>query len=137
MNEPLEPGEERRFPIKRSVLMRRAMRLLCPICARGRPFPGLLQIEEQCDHCDYRYTREPGYFLGAIYFNYGVTGVFVSAWAAVATFVWELDFWLQILLPITFLLAFPIWFLRYSRALWMAFDLSWDPLKAGESKLYN
>jgi hypothetical protein len=64
-------------------------------------------MHESCDHCGLRYQREPGYFLGSIYFNYGLT----------APIVWPLAL---------FCLLFPLWFFRYARSLWLGFDHFFD-----------
>jgi hypothetical protein len=50
----------------------------CPNCGQARVFkkPGGLfkmpQMHEQCPVCHYKFYREPGYFLGAMYISYGI-----------------------------------------------------------------
>ena len=50
----------------------------CPNCDEGHVFKqnrGLLQLPEMvdaCEECGYRFDREPGYFLGAMYISYGL-----------------------------------------------------------------
>lgn len=50
----------------------------CPHCGQGRIFEKrtrvfeLPKMKEACDRCGYRYDREPGYFLGAMYISYGL-----------------------------------------------------------------
>jgi uncharacterized protein (DUF983 family) len=49
----------------------------CPKCSQGYVFKqniSLLKLpimNDECDKCKYRYDREPGYFLGAMYISYG------------------------------------------------------------------
>jgi uncharacterized protein (DUF983 family) len=49
----------------------------CPHCREGFVFKqdvNLFQLpvmNDQCDKCNYRFDREPGYFLGAMYLSYG------------------------------------------------------------------
>lgn len=49
----------------------------CPNCGEGQVFkPGtkLFQIpvmHKRCEVCNYKFDREPGYFLGAMYISYG------------------------------------------------------------------
>ncbi len=38
-------------------------------------FTGLLSMNRQCARCGLVYEREPGYFLGSIYINYGLTAM--------------------------------------------------------------
>ena len=35
-------------------------------------------MSPRCAVCDLRYEREPGYFLGSIYINYGLTALLVT-----------------------------------------------------------
>jgi hypothetical protein len=65
--------------------------------------------------------------LGSIYFNYGVTALLVVVMYFTMFFRdWLTDGQRLIVLSL-FAVAFPMWFFRYARALWMAFDERWDP----------
>ena len=50
----------------------------CPNCGKGEIFYKKKQLLElphmrvACDRCRYRFYREPGYFLGAMYISYGL-----------------------------------------------------------------
>ena len=109
------------------TLFQRALRLRCPRCGTGKLFRGWLTMPTHCDDCGWKYQREPGYFLGSIYFNYGVTAFLVTAIYLPLFFVWEVPS--RVLLPMTlaFCVLFPLWFFRYARALWMAWDFLADP----------
>jgi len=111
------------------VLIGRALRLRCPACGRGRIFRGLFTMHDVCRECGRPFQRGPGFFLGSIYFNYGVTGLAVIVIYFANFFAqWITDRQVLILLT-TFALFFPLWFFRYARALWVAFDELWDPTK--------
>ena len=73
------------------------------------------------------YEREPGFFLGTIYFNYGLTALVATIAFPVMVFVLRVD--QNVALPITmaFVLLFPLWFFRYARSLWLGFDQYIDP----------
>ena len=60
----------------RTVVLR-ALRLKCPVCGKGGIANGLLNTQEKCSACETDFVVESGYFLGAIYFNYGVTVLLV------------------------------------------------------------
>ncbi len=54
---------------------------LCPRCRKGKifksPFYSLRKFDdmyELCPHCGLRYEVEPGYFVGAMYVSYAVSG---------------------------------------------------------------
>lgn len=111
----------------RGAMRRRALRLRCPWCGVGEMFRGLLAMNERCSGCGLKFEREPGYFLGSIYLNYGVAVAaavglhFLLAdaleWSATAEFA--------LIAPVA--AALGLLFFRWARALWLAFDLSIDP----------
>ena len=112
------------------VLVSRAMRLRCPTCGRGKLFRGWFTMHEACPHCGRKFGRGPGFFLGSIYFNYGVTAVVVIV-LYFTFFFTEVLSDRQVLVVMTLIaLLFPVWFFRYARALWVAFDELWDPALA-------
>jgi hypothetical protein len=84
-------------------------------------------MHNTCWTCGRNFNRDPGYLLGSIYFNYGVTALLVVAMYFLMYFRgWLADRDRLIVLSL-FAVGFPIWFFRYARALWMAFDERWDP----------
>ena len=90
-------------------------------------FASWFRNHDRCPACGRKFNRAPGYFLGSIYFNYGATAALMIA-GYFAVFFWKGRVghaWLGALAA--FCLVFPLWFFRYARALWVAFDESWDP----------
>ena len=109
------------------VLVARAIRLRCPACGLGKIFRGWFTMHDACPHCGRPFERGPGFFLGSIYVNYGVTAVLVIV-IFFACFFSDVLTDRQLLVAMSvFALVFPIWFFRYARALWIAFDELWDP----------
>jgi hypothetical protein len=89
-------------------------------------FKGLFRMHESCAHCGLKYEREPGYFLGSIYINYGVTAFLLTAgWIAMRYgFGFEAR---NLLIPFALcLVVFQTLFFRYARALWLAMDCRFD-----------
>src|SRR6478609_10637763 len=89
-------------------------------------FSGLFRTNECCAHCHLKFEREPGYFLGSIYINYGITAVIITiAWVTLR-FGYDVDpKWLMVGFLI-FLVVFQSLFFRYARALWLAMDCRLD-----------
>jgi uncharacterized protein (DUF983 family) len=64
--------------MKKSNLFVRALKDSCPNCGEGTvflPSNGLFKLPEmleKCEKCSYRFDREPGYFIGALYISYGL-----------------------------------------------------------------
>ncbi len=105
----------------------RACRLRCPFCGHGKLFRGWLTMNANCDFCGKEFEREPGFFLGSIYFNYGLTALIVTVLYPVILFLGWMSNGALLLTTLVFCILFPIWFFRYARSLWLGFDQFVDP----------
>jgi hypothetical protein len=81
----------------------------------------------RCQGCVHTYERAPGYFLGSIYLNYGltailVTAIYLSVWAGELMHPDRL-LWLCT----AFAVLFPLLVHRWARSFWMAMDQWFDP----------
>ena len=83
-------------------------------------------MNNRCEKCEFTYEREPGYFLGSSYINYGWTAI--SMTVAYVFFHFTLGLPNYYVMPplVTYSVVFPIFFHRYARALWLAFDCYFD-----------
>lgn len=121
-----------------AAIARRALRLRCPRCGGSPLFPGTgpgrrgladrwFRMASSCPLCGLRYERAQGYFVGAIYVNYGATtliavgGAFLLWAEAGISPVAQLGLW------IPFAVLFPLWFFRYARSLWLAVEYFVNP----------
>lgn len=102
---------------------RALVRQRCPLCRHGPIFRGGITMNETCPVCGVKFEREQGYFLGAMYFSFGLSSILLVTLFILGS--WLLPDWESI--PIgglafgVFLLFVPIIF-RYSRVLWIYFD---------------
>ncbi len=115
-------------------LVGRALRLRCPVCGTGELCKGLFRMEERCPDCGMIAEREPGFFLGSIYANYGATAVLTPVLFAVLRFGTSLPRPVVLGITLSVAIIFPIWFFRYARSLWLAFDQFHDPRPATPSE---
>lgn len=86
-----------------------------------------LRMNAQCEHCGTKFEREAGFFLGSIYFNYGLTALLVTVTYLILFFKRLESHPLTIAGTLTFVVLFPLWFHRYARSLWLGFDQFMDP----------
>jgi hypothetical protein len=89
-------------------------------------FAGLFRMHETCSICGLKFEREPGYFLGSIYINYGFAALATTAAWMVLRYQFDLP-----RLPVAWgLLLFCVLsgalFFRYARALWLAMDCRFE-----------
>lgn len=126
-DQPIEPRLEHVSRIGNAALLGRAIRRRCPNCGVGKVYAGFTQLET-CDNCRYRFSREYGYFLGALIVAYAVIGATaLTAMLILASIGAPTLVALGIPLA-TSLLVLPF-FIPLSHTLWMAIDVRFDPPK--------
>lgn len=108
------------------------LRQLCPRCREGAIFRaplwrGFLAMHERCPVCGLKFDREPGYFIGAMYFSYLLS---IVPTFAIALTLWQWTRW-----PFNWVMvgAFVCYLpfvpavTRYARVLWIYVDRYFDP----------
>lgn len=80
-----------------------------------------------CQCCGLKFEREPGFFLGSIYVNYGLTALLVTAAYFALFFTDTLTDPQRLWTLVVFSAVFPLWFFRYARSIWLGFDHLFDP----------
>ena len=75
-------------------------------------------------------TREPGFYLGSIYINYGLTALLVTAGYFALYFTEVVSPDMALWLCMAFCLLFPLCFFRFARSLWLGLDYYFDPKTA-------
>jgi hypothetical protein len=82
-----------------------------------------------CPHCDLKFEREQGYFVGAIYVNYAATVLLaIPGFFVLDTFT-NMTIHQQLALWVSFAIIFPLLFFHHSRSLWLALDHILSPAK--------
>jgi uncharacterized protein (DUF983 family) len=115
------------------TILLRSTRLRCPVCGQGKLFVDWLRMRQHCPQCGVQFERESGFFLGSIYFNYGLTALIVAVAYPVLLFGEYVSERRLVWLALAFVVLFPLWFFRYARSLWLGFDEYCDPRQRPES----
>jgi len=106
------------------------------MCGRGKLFRGWFTMHAKCPACGGDFHRGEGFFLGSIYFNYGLTALIVAVAYPLLHFNHVLDGLLPrgslLWMALAFVIFFPLLFFRHARSLWLAFDQFYDP-REGET----
>lgn len=109
------------------------IRQRCPRCFQGRVFKGMFAMHETCPHCGLKFFREQGYFLGAMYYAYGMGAILLGI---ITLLIWWLilpEWAFHEVVPVAlipFVFFVPMIF-RYSRVLWLHLDHTFDPVEKG------
>ena len=99
----------------------RALRLRCPRCGGAPLFRSYLSMHDACPACGLDFRQESGYYVGAMWFNYGLTAA-----TGLTAGLLLLDR-VKIELLVAGLCAWgvlcPVLFFRHSRAFWLGLEL--------------
>jgi uncharacterized protein (DUF983 family) len=100
----------------------RGLAVRCPRCGQGRLFRGWFRMHDGCAACGLTFRREPGFYLGSIYINYGVTVILTGL--LYAALVLGLGLPQQTALGACLVMAvvLPLAFFRQARSLLLAMD---------------
>ncbi|MCA9216591.1 MAG: DUF983 domain-containing protein [Planctomycetales bacterium] len=89
-------------------------------------------MNKRCSSCQLQFERESGFFLGAIYFNYGLTALIVTVLYVGMLISRSVSPFYMKAIPLTIAVAFPLSFFRHARSLWLGFDYFIDPRETNE-----
>lgn len=116
----------------------------CPRCHEGKfwpagPIGNLLThkggMYETCSHCGLKYTREIGFWYGAMYVSYAVgVAIFVALWVATSVLGPDLSVFAQMGIVIAGIIALAPFNYWSSRLMWINFFVKYsgDELKETE-----
>ncbi len=116
------PGGVPLVPAPGRTVAWRALMLRCPRCGGGHVFAGWFRMREACPACGFRFEREPGYFVGAIYVNYAITAAVALGGTWLLDDLIGLSLRTQLALAIGLALLCPVAFFHLARAVWLAVD---------------
>jgi uncharacterized protein (DUF983 family) len=115
----------RKLPL--GTVLSRAAQLRCPRCGEGKLFFKAFRMYQNCPNCKLRYERDPGYFLGSTYINYGFTALILTVSYLVLHFIVGIGNRLLFWPLVMFVVLFPMLLFRYARSFWLALDRFVDP----------
>ena len=102
--------------------------LRCPRCRRGPIFRTRWSAYDRCPDCGLIYVREPGYFVGSMYFSYGLGIPITLMFTSIAYLLLpHRHLYEHVLIAWAAMLPLVPWIYRLSRSLWLHFDRYFDP----------
>ena len=100
----------------------RGLSLRCPRCGGGRLFRGFFRMHDACSSCGLTFRREPGFYLGSIYINYGITVIVTGLLYAALALGLGLSQRTALGICLAVAVLFPLAFFRHARAFLLAMD---------------
>jgi len=116
------PASTPGFAVGRLTALRRGFALRCPRCGTGRLFRGWFRMHDGCTSCGLSFEREPGFYLGSIYINYGVTVVVTGAAYAAAVLAAGVSSRVALGGCLVIAVVLPILFFPFARSLLLTLD---------------
>ncbi|MCY3722973.1 MAG: DUF983 domain-containing protein [Candidatus Poribacteria bacterium] len=107
-------------------ILRRSFQLKCPRCSEGTLFQTYFRMCVHCSVCDLKFERESGYFIGAMYLNYGATVLIAFPSYFLFETLTSIPFYVNLGVWALFSAIFPVLFYRYSKSLWLNFDYAFS-----------
>lgn len=110
------------------------LKMKCPKCHEGDLFPTStfsfqkpFDMHTHCPNCNENYAPEPGFYYGAMFISYIITGWFCLAFVGllILGFGWSINSsFIALIFVIT---ALFVWIFRISRSLWINIVVKYDP----------
>lgn len=100
----------------------------CPNCNKGKVFVdksfyfsmGFPKMHSNCSNCNNKYEKEPGFFFGAMFINYGLAvGEALLIFAISSLFIEETFDYRKLIIISTVLLLLVSFNIRLSRMIWI------------------
>jgi uncharacterized protein (DUF983 family) len=91
----------------------------CPVCWKGAMFTAPWRMNDHCPHCNYKFDKGNGYFVGAMYSSYTLS-LALAMGLAVGLFLAGLPTWANLtVIGVVLCVVGPLVIFPYSRVLWV------------------
>ena len=105
----------------------------CPRCRRSKffvepfEFSNPVNMKHSCEVCQQRFEPEPGFYFGAMFISYIVSGwAYIGiALTLVFAFGWSVEAAMGVVIAVAIITFFKL--LRLSRSLWLHLMVKYDP----------
>ena len=119
--------------LKKGTKLYSILHLKCPRCQEGDLFPTptfsfkkSFDMPETCPHCGQRYFLEPGFYYGAMFISYLITGFFSLAFIGGMMFGFGLSVDVSFLFLVVVMALLFVWFFRVARAIWINVNVKYS-----------
>ncbi len=81
---------------------------------------------DRCPKCQQKYELEPGFYYGAMFISYILTGWFCLFFVGGCMWFLDMSVNASFLVLIVVLTIFFVWIFRISRSIWLSFNVKYD-----------
>ena len=117
-------------------MLGRALARRCVVCGGRGAFASYFRLRDACPQCGLSYEREEGYWVGAMILNIGGAQLaFFAFFIGGLLLTWPDPPWTFFAVGgIAIMIAFPILFYPWSKALWLWGDLTIRPSEDAKAR---
>lgn len=116
--------------------------LKCPRCHEGNLFPTgsfsfnkPFDMPETCPNCGQKYFLGPGFYYGAMFISYIITGFFCLFFVGGLILFTDISVNTSFVLLLIVMAILFVWFFRVARAIWININVKYNPEAAAQAKL--
>lgn len=109
------------------------LNMKCPRCHEGDlfdtgsfSFSKPFDMPGNCPKCGQKYFLEPGFYYGAMFISYILTGWFCLIFVGTLMLVFKLSWQTTFVLLLLGIGVLFVWFFRISRAIWININVKYD-----------
>jgi uncharacterized protein (DUF983 family) len=106
----------------------------CPRCQEGDlfetgsfSFQKSFDMPENCPKCGQKYFLGPGFYYGAMFISYIITGFYALIFCGVLILVLGTSWQTAFFTMLGSMIILFVWFFRLARAVWINFNVKYDP----------
>lgn len=110
------------------------LNMKCPRCHEGDlfetgsfSFQKSFDMPETCPNCGQKYFLGPGFYYGAMFISYIITGFYALIFCGVLIFVFNTTWQTAFYSMLASMVILFVWFFRLARAVWINFNVKYDP----------
>jgi len=94
----------------------------CPRCRVGSVFLGFYSMNALCPHCGFKFEKEPGYFMGAVFAGYIIVFFSLLPTIVFGLLIKELSLSEMIFVGVSQILIMHPLLFRFSKLIWLYLD---------------
>ncbi|MEO1261764.1 MAG: DUF983 domain-containing protein [Bacteroidota bacterium] len=115
------------------------LKMKCPRCHEGDlfetgsfSFKKPFDMPQNCPTCGQQYFLGPGFYYGAMFISYIITGWYALIFCGSLIILFDVPWQTAFGLMVASMVILFVWFFRLARAVWINFNVKYDPGWSGK-----
>jgi uncharacterized protein (DUF983 family) len=120
--------------LKKGSKLYSILHMKCPRCQEGDlfetgafSFQKPFDMPQNCPNCGQKYFLGPGFYYGAMFISYIITGFYALIFCGVLILGFGVYWQTAFFAMLASMIILFVWFFRLARAVWINFNVKYDP----------